>query len=68
MHSRSSAGRSRLGSCMCSERFPRLAFVATHLGAWKDWDLVAQHLPGARLWIDTAYSLEFLPRRKRHGS
>jgi uncharacterized protein len=43
------------------ERFPRLSFVATHLGAWKDWDLVAQLLPGARLWIDTAYSLQFLP-------
>jgi uncharacterized protein len=44
------------------KRFPRLAFVATHLGAWKDWGLVAEHLPGARLWIDTAYSLEFLPQ------
>ena len=43
------------------KRFPRLAFVATHLGAWKDWGLVVQHLAGARLWIDTAYSLEFLP-------
>jgi uncharacterized protein len=73
-------------------RFPRLAFVATHLGAWKDWDEVARLLPGAAcqsstaaqhgnaaagragsaaagssapspragLWIDTAYSLEFL--------
>jgi len=42
-------------------RFPRLSFLATHLGAWKDWDLVARLLPGARLWIDSAYSLEFLP-------
>jgi predicted TIM-barrel fold metal-dependent hydrolase len=43
------------------KRFPRLAFVATHLGAWKDWELAVQHLPGAPVWIDTAYSLEFLP-------
>jgi predicted TIM-barrel fold metal-dependent hydrolase len=43
------------------ERFPRLAFVATHLGAWRDWELAQQHLPGANLWIDTSYSLEFMP-------
>jgi predicted TIM-barrel fold metal-dependent hydrolase len=45
-------------------RFPRLRFVATHLGAWRDWDLAAEKLAGANLWIDTAYSLEFLPREK----
>jgi predicted TIM-barrel fold metal-dependent hydrolase len=49
------------------KRFPRLTFVATHLGAWRDWDQVAQHLPGTRLWIDTAYSLEFLPREEARG-
>jgi uncharacterized protein len=43
------------------ERFPRLSFVATHLGAWRDWELAGKHLPGANLWIDTSYSLEFLP-------
>ncbi len=42
-------------------KFPRLTFVATHLGAWKDWDLAGSDLPGERLWIDTAYSLEFMP-------
>jgi predicted TIM-barrel fold metal-dependent hydrolase len=42
-------------------KFPRLAFVATHLGAWRDWELAEQQLPGANLWIDTAYSLEFMP-------
>jgi hypothetical protein len=44
------------------ERFPRLKFVATHLGAWKDWELVARHLAGADLWVDTSYSVEFMPR------
>lgn len=43
-------------------RFPRLAFVATHLGAWKDWERVEKQLPGANLWIDTSYSLEFMSR------
>lgn len=42
-------------------KFPRLAFVATHLGAWRDWELAEKQLPGANLWIDTSYSLEFMP-------
>jgi len=44
------------------DRFPRLKLVATHLGAWKDWELVTRHLAGADLWIDTSYSLDFMPR------
>jgi predicted TIM-barrel fold metal-dependent hydrolase len=46
------------------ERFPSLTFVATHLGAWQDWDLVAQLLPKAGLWTDISYSLPFLPAEK----
>jgi len=42
------------------KRFPRLAFVATHLGAWRDWERAEKELPGANLWIDTSYSLEFM--------
>ena len=41
-------------------RFPRLKFVATHLGAWKDWDLVVRHLVGENLWVDTSFSLDFM--------
>lgn len=44
------------------ERFPRLVFIATHLGAWQDWELAETQLPGANLWIDTSFSLEFMPR------
>jgi hypothetical protein len=44
------------------ERFPRLKLVAPHLGGWKDWDLVARHLLGADLWVDTSYSLDFMSR------
>jgi predicted TIM-barrel fold metal-dependent hydrolase len=47
------------------KKFPRLAFVATHLGAWRDWELAEKELPGANLWIDTSYSLEFMPLKKR---
>ena len=46
------------------ERFPRLKFVATHLGAWKDWELVRRHLVGASLWIDTSYSIGFMRREE----
>ncbi len=46
------------------KRFPRLKFVATHLGAWRDWDSAAELLPAAGVFIDIAYSLEFLPPEK----
>jgi predicted TIM-barrel fold metal-dependent hydrolase len=42
-------------------RFPRLKLVATHLGAWKDWEQALQVLPDLDLWVDTSYSLGFLP-------
>jgi len=48
-------------------KFPGLTFVATHLGAWRDWDTVAEHLPKERLFVDIAYSLEFLPPEKARG-
>lgn len=48
------------------ERFPRLTFVTTHLGAWKDWELVAELLPKAGLWTDVSYALPFMsPERAR---
>jgi uncharacterized protein len=47
-------------------RFPTLRFVATHLGAWRDWDLVARLLPGTGAWTDISYSLPFMsPREAR---
>jgi hypothetical protein len=41
-------------------RFPGLRFVATHLGSWRDWDLVARLLPGSGAWTDISYSLPFM--------
>lgn len=42
------------------ERFPALKFVATHLGAWQDWDAVRRHLLGRALYLETSFALEYL--------
>jgi predicted TIM-barrel fold metal-dependent hydrolase len=44
------------------EAFPSLKFVATHLGAWEDWDEVRKHLIGKPVWMEISMSLEFLGR------
>lgn len=41
--------------------FPAMRFVATHLGAWKDWDEVRRHLLGLPILMDIAFALESLP-------
>ena len=41
------------------DRFPGLRFVATHLGAWEDWDEVSSVLIGRPIYMDTAFSIEF---------
>lgn len=41
-------------------RFPGLRFVATHLGSWRDWELVARLLPRSGAWTDISYSLPFM--------
>jgi len=48
------------------ENFPELKFVATHLGAWEDWDAVAEHLIGKPVYLDTAFSIDYCgPERAR---
>jgi predicted TIM-barrel fold metal-dependent hydrolase len=39
------------------ERFPNLLFIASHIGAWEDWDEVEKHIIGKEIYIDLAYSL-----------
>ena len=39
------------------DRFPNLRFIATHLGAWEDWDEVSKYLIGRPIYLDTAYSI-----------
>jgi uncharacterized protein len=48
------------------DHFPNLRFVATHVGAWDDWDEVERHFIGKPIATDLSLSLEFLgPARGR---
>lgn len=48
------------------EAFPRLKFVASHLGAWEDWDEVERHLIGRPIFMDVSYALDWIgPERAR---
>jgi len=41
------------------ERFPDLTFVASHLGAWEDWDEVRKHLLGRPVYMELSFSLDY---------
>ena len=48
------------------DRVPTLRLVATHMGAWDDWDEVERHLLGKPITLDVSLSLELLgPKRGR---
>ncbi len=48
------------------ERFPRLKFVAAHLGAWEDWDEVERHLAGRPVYMDVSFAIDGIgPGRAR---
>ncbi len=38
-----------------ADAFPDLALVASHLGAWEDWDRVEAHLAGTAVYLDVSY-------------
>jgi predicted TIM-barrel fold metal-dependent hydrolase len=42
------------------DKFPNLRFVATHIGAWEDWDEVERHLLGKPIYMEISMSLEQL--------
>lgn len=42
------------------ERFPELKFMATHLGAWKQWDEVERFILGRKIHTEISFALEFL--------
>jgi predicted TIM-barrel fold metal-dependent hydrolase len=50
-----------------AEMFPQLKFIATHLGAWQQWDDVEKMLAGKHIYMELSWSLEYLPpeRAKR---
>jgi hypothetical protein len=41
-------------------RFPGLRLIATHLGAWQQWEEVHAELAGSDVYFDIAFSLEYL--------
>ena len=41
-------------------RFPKLKFVATHLGGWEDWDAVEKHILGKSVHMETSFSIMHL--------
>lgn len=43
------------------DRVPDLTIVAAHFGGFKMWDDVEKHLVGRNLWLDTSYTLAWLP-------
>lgn len=44
--------------------YPDLKFIATHLGSWQQWDEVYDILAGTNVYLDLAFSLEYLPPDK----
>lgn len=45
---------------------PHLKMIATHLGAWDQWDEVEREISGKEIYLDIAFSLEYLePARAR---
>ena len=55
------------------DKFPNLRLLCTHMGGWRSWELVEQHLLGRPVFLETSFSLaELGPRRsvdmiRRHG-
>ena len=55
------------------ERVPGLTVVAAHFGGYKMWDEVDRHLVGRPVWLDTSFTLSWLPgpdfvrMARRHG-
>jgi uncharacterized protein len=43
-------------------QFPRLKMITTHLGAWKDWELVRELLLGKPIYMEISFSLDFMER------
>jgi len=49
-----------------TEAFPALKFIATHLGAWQQWEEVRQHLIGRQIYMEISFALDDLgPERSR---
>ncbi len=51
------AGPKRIISVV--NRFPAMKFIATHLGAWEQWDQVRELLLGKPIYMELSYSMEY---------
>ena len=40
--------------------FPELKIIASHLGGWRQWDKVIQHLIGKDIYLDTSYTIGYI--------
>jgi hypothetical protein len=55
------------------DRHPGLQLICTHMGGWKSWQEVRQHLLGTDAWLETSFSLAMLDPAeavamiRRHG-
>lgn len=43
------------------DEYPRLNFVATHMGGWLSWPAVRKHLLGRDCWMETSFATLFMP-------
>ncbi len=56
------------------EHFPDIPLVAAHMGGWKRWDSVVEHLVGLDIYLETSYTLGYIDRAtlrkivKRHAT
>jgi uncharacterized protein len=55
------------------DKFPDLKLICTHMGGWRAWDAVSEHLIGTNVYLETSFSLADLGPEKgvdmirRHG-
>ena len=47
-----------------ADEFPELKLIATHLGAWEDWDEVERRMCGRRIYMEISFGLEALGRER----
>lgn len=45
-------------------KFPKLKFITTHLGAWKQWDEVEKLILGKEIYMEISFSFGWLPDEK----
>lgn len=58
--------RDRIGSgdrfLSLYRKFPTLKFIAAHLGAWDDWELVREQLLGQPVYMDVSMSIDTMSK------